>query len=136
MVIKTGAGQRRPGAARRRRHCSEIGGENYDANARDSGIAHRIHRACSRRPTAIPLEIVAATNKVIEDLNRRHRPACKSGDVFNIVHFVKASISEVQHALVEAILIVVVVILLFLGSFRSVLIPLSPCRCRWSALPR
>ena len=60
---------------------------------------------------------------MIGDLNRAAPPGLQVRDVFNIVHFVKASISEVQHALVEAIVIVVVVILLFLGSFRSVLIP-------------
>ncbi|GKQ55889.1 efflux RND transporter permease subunit [Bradyrhizobium sp. Ce-3] len=100
----------------------EIGGENYDSNARDSGRP-TVYIAVQPTPDGNPLEIVAATAKVIEDLNRVAPPGLQVADVFNIVHFVKASISEVQHSLVEAIAIVVVVILLFLGSFRSVLIP-------------
>ncbi|WP_407151670.1 efflux RND transporter permease subunit [Bradyrhizobium sp. ORS 86] len=100
----------------------EIGGENYDTNARDSGKP-TVYIAVQPTPDGNPLEIVAATTKVIEDLNRVAPPGLKIADVFNIVHFVKASINEVQRSLIEAIVIVVVVILLFLGSFRSVLIP-------------
>ncbi|MFV3077697.1 efflux RND transporter permease subunit, partial [Niveispirillum fermenti] len=37
--------------------------------------------------------------------------------------FVNASISEVEHTLVEAVVIVIVVIFLFLGSLRAVIIP-------------
>ncbi|KIU47567.1 MULTISPECIES: efflux RND transporter permease subunit [Bradyrhizobium] len=121
MVIKTGAGS--GGLVRLGDVATlEIGGENYDANARDNGTP-TVFIGVQPTPDGNPLEIVAATNKVIEDLNRAAPPGLQVRDVFNIVHFVKASISEVQHALVEAIVIVVVVILLFLGSFRSVLIP-------------
>ncbi|MCA6102482.1 efflux RND transporter permease subunit [Bradyrhizobium australafricanum] len=121
MVIKTGTGG---GGLVRLGDVStlEIGGENYDSNARDSGRP-TVYIAVQPTPDGNPLEIVAATAKVIEDLNRVAPPGLKVADVFNIVHFVKASISEVQHSLAEAIAIVVVVILLFLGSFRSVLIP-------------
>ncbi|MCA6124178.1 efflux RND transporter permease subunit [Bradyrhizobium sp. WSM 1704] len=121
MVIKTSAGS--GGLVRLGDVATlEIGGENYDSNARDSGKP-TVYIAVQPTPDGNPLEIVAATGKVIEDLNRVAPPGLKIADVFNIVHFVKASISEVQHSLVEAIVIVVVVILLFLGSFRSVLIP-------------
>ena len=44
--------------------------------------------------------------------------------------FIQSSIDEVLKTLGEAVLIVVVVILLFLASFRSVIIPSSPFRCR------
>ncbi|HEX7922751.1 MAG TPA: efflux RND transporter permease subunit [Bradyrhizobium sp.] len=121
MVIKTGAGG--GGLVRLGEVATlEIGGENYDSNARDTGRP-TVYIAVQPTPDGNPLEIVAATARVIEDLNRVAPPGLEVADVFNIVHFVKASISEVQHALAEAIAIVVVVILLFLGSFRSVLIP-------------
>ena len=42
---------------------------------------------------------------------------------FELARFIEASIDEVGHTLVEAIAIVVLVILLCLGSFRAVLIP-------------
>jgi len=41
-----------------------------------------------------------------------------------MARFVNASIDEVMQTLPEAVVIVVVVIFLFLGSFRSVLIPI------------
>ncbi|MFP3747512.1 efflux RND transporter permease subunit, partial [Achromobacter sp. SIMBA_011] len=45
------------------------------------------------------------------------------GDVFDVARFVNASIDEVRETIIEAIAIVVVVIFLFLGSFRAVVIP-------------
>src|SRR3546814_14499714 len=50
-------------------------------------------------------------------------PGLKVFNQFDVAHFVNASIDEVTHTLIEAILIVVVVIFLFLGSLRAVLIP-------------
>ena len=43
--------------------------------------------------------------------------------VYDSTKFIHSSINEVVRTLVEALVIVVVVIFLFLGSFRSVLIP-------------
>jgi multidrug efflux pump len=42
---------------------------------------------------------------------------------YNVAQFVNASIDEVIHSLIEAIVIVIVVIFLFLGSVRAVIIP-------------
>ena len=42
---------------------------------------------------------------------------------YNSIQFIKAAISEVIHTIVEATVIVIIVIFLFLGAFRSVLIP-------------
>ncbi|MZR28996.1 multidrug efflux protein, partial [Escherichia coli] len=43
--------------------------------------------------------------------------------IYDSTEFVNSSISEVIHTLVEALAIVTVVVFLFLGSWRSVLIP-------------
>ncbi|MEL6267172.1 MAG: efflux RND transporter permease subunit, partial [Pseudomonadota bacterium] len=43
---------------------------------------------------------------------------------YNTVSFVEASIEEVEHTLIEAFVLVVLVVFLFLGSFRMTLIPL------------
>ena len=42
---------------------------------------------------------------------------------YDVARFVNASIDEVKDTLIEAILIVIVVIFLFLGTFRAVIIP-------------
>ncbi len=75
-------------------------------------------------PSANPLTTAEAVTKAIEPI----RPTLPKGMTAEIVYdasnFISASIEEVFKTIGEAALIVVAVILLFLGSFRSVLIPL------------
>ena len=58
---------------------------------------------------------------------RRSTPACRDGMEIELVYdsteTISASIEEVFKTIAEAVAIVVLVILLFLGSFRSVLMP-------------
>src|SRR3546814_3473158 len=74
-------------------------------------------------PDGNPLEIVKAVNDLRPGIQRVAPPGLKGFNQFDVAHFVNASIDEVTHTLIEAILIVVVVIFLFLGSLRAVLIP-------------
>lgn len=75
-------------------------------------------------PAANPLTVAEEVTKAINDI----RPTLPKGMTVEIVYdasnFISASIEEVFKTIGEAALIVVVVILLFLGSFRSVLIPI------------
>jgi len=75
-------------------------------------------------PSANPLTVAAEVTKAIDAI----RPTLPKGMSVEIVYdasnFISASIEEVFKTIGEAALIVVVVILLFLGSFRSVLIPI------------
>jgi len=80
-------------------------------------------------------------------LTRRHRPvnakcnrsagSCPPGMMVNVAYdstkYIKSAIKEVVTTLAETVLIVMVVIFLFLGSLRTVLVPWSPSRCRSSA---
>ena len=100
----------------------EIGGQNYDSNAM-SGGKPAVFIAISPTPDGNPLEIVDAVNKLLPGIERVAPPGTKVFNQFDVAHFVNASIDEVIHSLVEAILIVVIVIFLFLGSFRAVIIP-------------
>jgi len=67
----------------------------------------------------------AAGIKAVLDQARETLPA---GMAFEIVsdssEFVKESIAEVEHTLIEAFILVVVVVFLFLGSFRATIVPL------------
>ena len=75
-------------------------------------------------PSANPLTVAAEVTKAIDEI----RPTLPKGMTVEIVYdasnFISASIEEVFKTIGEAALIVIVVILLFLGSFRSVLIPI------------
>ena len=100
----------------------ELGGENYDKSARASGAA-AVYISLSPAPDGNPLEIVKAANSLLPQIRRAAPPGLKITSQFDVAHFVNASIAEVERTLVEAVVIVVVVIFLFLGSLRAVLIP-------------
>lgn len=100
----------------------ELGGQNYDTDSISSGT-RAVFLAISPTPDGNPLEIVKAVNALLPQINRVAPPDVKVFNQFDTAHFVNASIEEVTHTLVEAILIVVIVIFLFLGTFRAVIIP-------------
>jgi multidrug efflux pump len=100
----------------------EIGGANYDANFRSSG-ERAVVIGISPNPDGNPLDIVKAVNALIPGMQRVASPGMQIIDQFDVAHFVNAAISEVVHSLGEAVGIVIVVIFLFLGSPRAVLIP-------------
>ncbi|HKX78653.1 MAG TPA: efflux RND transporter permease subunit [Novosphingobium sp.] len=100
----------------------ELGGQNYDSSftmSRHRGAVIPI----SPTPDGNPLEIVREVEKLLPQIQRVAPPGLEVKNAFDVAHFVNASIDEVQSTLIEAILIVVIVIFLFLGSLRSVLIP-------------
>lgn len=100
----------------------EIGGQNYDSSALTSG-QRSVTIAITPTPDGNPLEIVRAVKALLPDIQRVAPPGMKVISQFDVAHFVNASIDEVSRTLVEAIVIVIIVIFLFLGSLRAVLIP-------------
>jgi multidrug efflux pump len=100
----------------------EIGGANYDTASRTSG-QRAVTIGISPNPDGNPLEIVKAVDKLLPGMQRVAPPGMRISNQFDVAHFVNAAISEVVRSLLEAIAIVVVVIFLFLGSPRAVLIP-------------
>ncbi len=100
----------------------ELGGQNYDGSFLASGRPG-VTIAISPTPDGNPLEIVSAVKALLPDIQRVAPPSLKVTSVFDVARFVDASIEEVEHTLLEAIVIVIVVIFLFLGTFRAVIIP-------------
>lgn len=101
----------------------EMGGQNYDTGAFSSG-KQSVFLEISPTPDGNPLEIVDAVNVILEDLQRVAPPGVEVTSQFDVAHFVNTAIEEVEHTLIEAVVIVVVVIFLFLGTFRAVIIPI------------
>lgn len=101
----------------------EIGSQNYDSSA-TTDDEKSVIIGISPTPDGNPLEIVAAVSKLVPDLQRLAPAGVKVIDQFNVAHFVNAAIDEVLKTLIEAVIIVVVVIFLFLGSLRAVIIPI------------
>ncbi|TOM60549.1 hypothetical protein CGH73_26065, partial [Vibrio parahaemolyticus] len=75
-------------------------------------------------PTGNPLVIVDGMNQLMPDITKTLPPGVKVEMAFETSRFIKASIDQVISTLIEALLIVIVVIYLCLGSIRSVIIPI------------
>ncbi|MGH7110985.1 MAG: MexW/MexI family multidrug efflux RND transporter permease subunit [Stellaceae bacterium] len=75
-------------------------------------------------PTGNPLTLVKGVRALLPEIQRNLPPSVKMQVAYDSTRFIQASIDEVQSSLALAIGIVICVIFLFLGSFRSVLIPI------------
>lgn len=100
----------------------ELGSQDYDAQAISNG-KRAVFIAITPTPDGNPLDIVAAVKDLLPEIQRVAPPGLGVESKFDVVHFVEASIQEVRHTLAEAVFIVIVVIFLFLGTLRAVVIP-------------
>ncbi|MGH7093561.1 MAG: efflux RND transporter permease subunit, partial [Stellaceae bacterium] len=85
---------------------------------------HAVFIGVQVTPDGNPLSLVAGIRKLLPDIRRTLPPAVKMKIAYDSTRFIQASLDEVQWSLGLAVGIVVIVIFLFLGSFRSVLIPI------------
>lgn len=101
----------------------ELGSQNYDSSVTfDSKKALVI--ALSGTPTANPITVTANARKAFPIMQKQFPPSLEGVIAYDATEYINASIHEVMRTIIEAGLIVVVVIFFFLGSIRSVLIPI------------
>lgn len=100
----------------------QMGAESYDAISSFDGTPS-VYIAIKATPSANPLDVIKEVRRVMPDLESQLPPTLKVSIAYDATLFIQASINEVVKTLVEAVLIVVVVVFLFLGALRSVLIP-------------
>jgi multidrug efflux pump len=100
-----------------------LGAEDYGADVRFSGkLATFI--GIWALPTANTIDVIRLVRTEIDAL-QRDLPKGMSGRVaYDSTKYIENALDEVQKTLAETLLIVIVVIFLFLGSLRSVLVPL------------
>ncbi len=100
-----------------------LGSENYDFNVAFSGV-RSVFIGIKVAPEANILDVAKRVRDAFPDL-RNQLPTGVTGEiVYDSTDFINTSIFEVVKTLLEALLIVSVVIYLFLGTFRAVLVPL------------
>src|SRR5579871_3106920 len=100
-----------------------LGAENYDQDVRFNGETATF-MGIWVLPTANSLEVIRNVRKELPAIQAQLPTGMKLGVPYDSTEYIQDAINEVLHTLVETLLIVVVVIFLFLGSFRSVLIPI------------
>ena len=100
----------------------DLGPQNSNTAAMLSG-ENAVIIGISPTPSGNPLTVSEGIHRVLPDLERTMPPTLKYAIPYDVAQFIQASIDEVAITLIEAMLIVIVVIFLFLGTVRSVLIP-------------
>ncbi|OHC28127.1 MAG: multidrug efflux protein [Pseudomonadales bacterium RIFCSPLOWO2_12_59_9] len=100
----------------------EMGAENYDSISSFDGTPS-VYIGIKATPSANPLDVIKEVRKVLPQLAAQLPPNLKASIAYDATQFIQASIDEVIKTLFEAVLIVIVVVFLFLGALRSVLIP-------------
>jgi multidrug efflux pump len=85
---------------------------------------HAVFIGIQATPTGNPLSLVAGVRALLPEITRNLPPSVRMEVAYDSTKFIQASIDEVKLTLAMAVAIVVAVIFLFLGSFRSVLIPI------------
>src|ERR1700756_2755404 len=99
-----------------------LGAENYDQDVRFNGETATF-MGIWVLPTANSLEVIKNVRQALPAIEEQLPTGMKLGVPYDSTEYIQDAINEVLHTLGETLLIVVVVIFLFLGSFRSVLIP-------------
>ena len=99
----------------------ELGAQSTDASVAMSG-QQAIFIGVQSTPQGNPLNIVKGVRALFPEIERNLPPSLKMRVAYDSTKFIQSSIDEVRDTLLEAVLIVVVVIFLFLASLRSVII--------------
>ncbi|MDP1615391.1 MAG: efflux RND transporter permease subunit, partial [Methylococcales bacterium] len=99
-----------------------LGSQNYDTSVSFNG-KKAVFIAITPTPSANPLTVISDVRAAFPAIQHEFPPSLSGTIVYDATDFIRASIREVIETLIAAAFIVVMVIFLFLGSARSVLIP-------------
>lgn len=99
-----------------------LGADDYESSVAFDG-KKAVYIGIQVAPGANLLDVVARVRKVMPGVQAQLPKGLQANIVYDSTKFVNSSIHEVVKTLIEAILIVTVVVFVFLGSLRSVIIP-------------
>ena len=99
-----------------------LGAENYDSDVRFNGQTATF-MGIFVLPTANSLDVIHRVRDTFPGIQAQLPQGMTMGVPYDATAYIQDAINEVLHTLTETLLIVVVVIFLFLGSFRAVIIP-------------
>jgi HAE1 family hydrophobic/amphiphilic exporter-1 len=121
IVVATGQG----GAALRLKDVArvELGSQDYTLRAYLTGES-AVAMPVFQRPGSNALATAGALHRTLEAAKRDFPPGVDYRIVYDTTQFIEQSMEAVIHTFVEAIILVVLVVILFLQSWRASIIPL------------
>ncbi len=99
-----------------------LGAENYDQEVRFNGESATFMGVWVL-PTANSLEVIGKVRETMPFIQAQLPAGMTAGIPYDSTDYIRSAIEEVLSTLTDTLLIVIVVIFLFLGSLRSVIIP-------------
>jgi multidrug efflux pump len=99
-----------------------LGAEDYDAAVNFSGQT-AVFIGVWALPDANSLDVIQRVRADMDSLQQQLPEQIQGGIAYDATEYIRDAIREVETTLGETLLIVVIVIFLFLGSLRSVLVP-------------
>ncbi|GJI95037.1 acriflavine resistance protein B [Duganella caerulea] len=99
-----------------------LGSENYDFNVAFSGV-RSVFIGIKVAPEANILDVAKRVREAFPPIKEQLPNGLTGEIVYDSTEFINTSIDEVVKTLIEALIIVTIVIYLFLGSFRAVIVP-------------
>lgn len=100
-----------------------LGSEDYDTSVSFDG-KQAVYIGIRIAPDANLLSVISAVRKMFPEITAQFPKGLDGKIVYDATKYVNSAIKEVVISLLEAILIVSAVVFLFLGSLRSVIIPI------------
>jgi multidrug efflux pump len=101
----------------------ELGGKSYSQSSRINGKP-ATNVAIYQLPGANGIKVAEKVKETMEELAHDFPDGLEYSIPFDTTLYVEKSIETVEHTLVEAILLVVIVVLVFLQTWRTTIIPL------------
>lgn len=100
-----------------------LGATSYDSDVSFNG-QKAVYIGIQVTPTANLLDVVASIKQIFPEIQQQLPEGMYAKVVYDSTAFVNSAIHKVIESLFEALVIVTIVIFIFLGTFRSVVIPL------------
>ncbi len=101
----------------------QLAAQDYGSNSyldRDQAVA----LAVFQRPGSNALSTAQGMIRTMNELSKRFPPGIKHAIIYNPTEFIQESVNAVQETIFEAVALVVLVIVLFLQTWRAAIIPL------------
>jgi multidrug efflux pump len=100
-----------------------LGADDYDSDVRLSG-KKAVFMGVWVLPTANSLDVIERVRKEVESIKREQPSGMQVAVAYDSTKYIDSAIKDVTRTLLETIATVMVVIFLFLGKFRTVLVPI------------
>jgi hydrophobe/amphiphile efflux-1 (HAE1) family protein len=101
----------------------ELGAQNYTVNAYKS-LDPAVSLSVQQAPDTNALQTWDNIRSTMEELKRQFPPGVAYEIIFNPVAFTRAAVDAVQETLLEAMILAIIVVMLFLQRWRTAIIPL------------